>query len=407
MLPRVPRLLFFDGPGNLVGSFRSWREREPYSGELALTYSAQLFNVAERLGLQTHAVAWPRTRERVVDGDFVVEHRPAPFASARGALFHAAQAAWAADLLALAARFRPDVTMLVDTPYPFLFAPLRGMGTRVVVALHNTLWPANHRRTGVAQRMLSRANGWFFRNHVDVTLALSPECERQVRTVAGDLRGPIVQYRPQFEAHIAPAPRTPPGVPFKVLFASRVERNKGVLDVIEAAARLEARRPGRFAWVICGGGSAEREVAHTISARGLTSVIRQRPQLRRVDLLEEYANCDAVIVPTTATFAEGMAKVALEGALAGRPVIVSETVPAGEVLGDAAITVLAGDISGYVQAVERLADNAALYLSMCSAADRVSKILLNRDHGFEAIVERTLRRILSLPQVTGASSSED
>lgn len=400
MRSRPPRILFLDGPGDLIGSFRRWRAGEQYPGETAATYSGQFFEVATRLRARVHAIAWPGDRERVEDGEFVIEHRPRVWSAARGAAFHAAQALWASDLMAVALRFRPDVVMLVDTPPPFLFAPLGAGGTRVVVALHNTLWPAHHPPSGLA-RLMARANGWFFRNVADATLALSPECERQVRSMAGSLRGSIEQYRPRFTGRIADAPGDDPGRPFRVLFASRAERNKGVFDVVELAARLEASRPGGFLWTICGGGSAEGQLAAAIRERGLSRVVQQYGQVQRTRLLELYAACDAVIVPTTSAFAEGMAKVALEAVLAGRPAIVSDTVPAGEILGDAALIAPAGDLAAFTRAVERLADDAAFYRATCDAAVRCSTALLDPSVSFEAVVERTLRRLLPLaPEFT-------
>ena len=36
---------------------------------------------------------------------------------------------------------------------------------------------------------VAKANGWFFREICDATLAISPECERQVTRVAGTTKG--------------------------------------------------------------------------------------------------------------------------------------------------------------------------------------------------------------------------
>jgi glycogen(starch) synthase len=302
---------------------------------------------------------------------------------------------WAADLTLVALRFRPDVVMLVDSPYPFFFAPLRALGVRVVVTLHCALWPAGYPPDGASARMVNWAKGWFFRNVPDAILVISPECERQVWSVARSLRSPIVQYRPRYRACLADPPSAVPGRPFRVLFAGRIERNKGVFDVVELAARLDKRRPGDFYWTICGTGPAEAALSDAIRESGVCHCVVTRGQLQAQQLVSEYASCDAVLVPTTSRFAEGLNKVAVEAVLAGRPVIISETTHARDVLGEAAVSVAPGDLEGFQRALEHLADDGTFYKARCRAVARAAKAFLGSTISYEAVVERTLRSLLA------------
>ena len=97
-----------------------------------------------------------------------------------------------------------------------------------------------------------------------------------------------------------------------------------------------------------------------------------------------------MFVPTTASFREGMNRVALEAAPSGRPAVVSSTTPAAELLGDAVITVPTGDIEGYARALQRLADDPERYDAACNAAAAAGATLLDRDASLEAVLGAVL-----------------
>jgi glycogen synthase len=391
MRSRAPRILFLDGCGDLIGAYRHWRAGEPDPNQTDATFSGQFFDIATRIGAHVRAIAWPGDQSRVEEGRFVIEHRRRPFPSARGAAYHVAQVLWAADIASVAIRAGVDVIVMQDGPYRWLLAPLRALGVHLVAVVHNTLWPACHPPVSLGKRALATAEGWFFRRVSDATLAVSPECERQVRTAAiGRPRGSVAQFRPTYDGPLAAAPRSTPATPFRVLYAGRLERDKGVFDLLEVAARLEASRPGGFRWTICGGGSAEREFATAAQARGLASIVTLRGRLRRPELSAEFAGCDSVFVPTTAGFPEGLNRAAVEAALSGRPVVISKTAPAAEILGPAAVVVAPGDIEAYAAALRLLADDAALYGSSCEAAVRASAALLDPNMSLQTVLGRVL-----------------
>jgi glycogen synthase len=398
MRSECPRLVFLDGSGDLIGAYRRWRSGRADLTQTDATFSGQVFEVARRIGARLHAIAWPGGRDRLEDGAFVIEHRPPPLPRARGALFNVAQALWAADITALAVRFRADALIMQDGPHRWLFSPLRALGVRLVAIVNCTLWPAGYPPAKNRHRALLRAEGWFFRSVADATLALSPECERQVRAAAkGPPRGLVAQFRPRYEALLAPRPDHAPARPFRILYAGRIEREKGVLDLVDVAARLDARRPGEFHWTVCGSGSADGELARAVAARNLGHRVVLRGALKRPELLREYAACDVVFVPTTLSFCEGLNRVALEAALSGRPAVVSSTTPAGELLGDAAITVPTGDLEGYAAALQRLADDPERYDAACSAAVAAGATLLDRDDSLEAVLGGVLDEMFPRP----------
>jgi hypothetical protein len=103
---------------------------------------------------------------------------------------------YAARLLLLALRVRPKVILVASgvTDWGYL-AVLRLSGAKIVPILHNALWPEGFRpKPGLRQR----AYRFVWQRSVCLTLAVSPACARQVRSVAGPV--PVTVFKPSFPA---------------------------------------------------------------------------------------------------------------------------------------------------------------------------------------------------------------
>ena len=114
-------------------------------------------------------------------------------------------------------------------------------------------------------------------------------------------------------------------------------------------------------WDVCGQGGAWEQLHRQVQARKLEQVIHLLGYVGQTGMAATLGRSDAVIVPTTAAFAEGMNKTVIEAVLAGRPVVATNLCPAVELLGHAIVEVEAGDIDGYVAAFRRLRDDAEFY----------------------------------------------
>jgi glycosyltransferase involved in cell wall biosynthesis len=240
--------------------------------------------------------------------------------------------------------------------------------------------------------VIQKLNGWFWRTIVDATIAVSPECERQVRTIAGSLRGPVFQARPQYRSHVFdPCHRSPWSErPFHVLFVGRIELNKGILETLGAATQLERTHPSMFFWTFCGNGGAEATLRDEIDRRGLGDCTQIRGHLDQEDVTDAYMQCHAVIVPTTARFPEGLNKVAIEGVLAKRPVVVSQYVPAAELLGEAVIVASSATAEGYAAAIRDLAEDEYTYRRCVSAGEEVASQFFDDSQSWAAALRRSM-----------------
>jgi alpha-1,6-mannosyltransferase len=148
---------------------------------------------------------------------------------------------------------------------------------------------------------------------------------------------------------VDPAFRPRPALPHRphVLYAGRLGREKGVFELLEAAAR--AREPWRLHLV--GTGPAERALAArarrlAIAGRVLfLPWVPDRPRLSRL-----YAEASCVAMPGAH---ETFGLVALEAAASGANVVACETAPSAALVGDLAETFAPGDASGLLAAIER------------------------------------------------------
>jgi glycosyltransferase involved in cell wall biosynthesis len=154
-----------------------------------------------------------------------------------------------------------------------------------------------------------------------------------------------------------PAARTP----FRIVFAGRLERNKGVLDIIEMARLLEQAVPGMVRFDICGDGPLRWDLDKAIESHALGGVIKTHGGLNRKEMLNIYAACHVVIVPTRSEFNEGFAKVCAEAILCGRPAITSPVVPAAETLASAMVIAETDNPTSYAEAIRKLWEDGASY----------------------------------------------
>ncbi len=153
-----------------------------------------------------------------------------------------------------------------------------------------------------------------------------------------------------------------------VLFVGRLEREKGVFDLLDAFAVLRGTRAAPVHLVLVGWGSAEDRV-RAIAARldAAPSATRGRVvlagSLPLAGVARHLAACDVLTLPS---WAEGMPNVVLEALAAGRPVVASRVggVPSVVVDGQTGFLVPPRDpaalVAALAAALERRWDESTL-----------------------------------------------
>jgi glycogen synthase len=388
------RIFYAAGPGDIIAAHGHWRRGDHDPSEVAITFSSQVADFCRARGAPAWFVSYHPRRETLRDGELVLEHRPRPAASERGGLLHhLGQLAYGFGLWRSARRFRADVA-IVDSgsTHPFALSLFPLSGIDVVPVLHNTLWPRGFPPRRPLPRLVLWLDAFFWRFGPRATLCVSPECARQVDALTRGRSRPLhdvrAQFRGEYFASIPPPPHA--ARPFRLLFIGRINRSKGVFDLLEMAARLEAERPGQVRFEVCGSGPDLDALASERSARGLEGAVALHGWTSLEALREIYARCHAAIVPTRSSFIEGLAMSAAEATLAGRPVITSAVVPALEVLRPACLEAITDDVASYVAAIRRLQDDAALYARLRAACPAAAAPFLDRDLGLAAVLGRVL-----------------
>ena len=284
---------------------------------------------------------------------------------------------------------RERVSVIVVTEgvdHGWLLAPLRLFGIRILPALHGKLW-SQFTPVPISHRLFHWLNARLF--YRGPALAASGDIARQVGPQAVVF---MPTYRP-FD--IPPSPKEKP---FVILSAGRIEEDKGVFDLVEAA-RILVQRGLSFEMHFCGEGTEmerlEREsVGLPILVHGFCG---------REKLLTLFGQCHVVVVATQAKLGEGFAMICAEGVLAGRPVVTSRVCPALEYIRDAAIEVEPDDVVGYADAFAALMTDRALYRSKADATKSLRQQFFDPQLGYGAVLRKTLLELV--PDLAGARAT--
>jgi glycogen synthase len=323
-------------------------------------YCGQFYDLCRDLDADAYVLSTCSRRDRVRDGRFHIEHRPYTGRSARGLAFHLAQLWYGIRLVCSALRFRPDVAVINEGAHWFLLTILSWAGIRVVPSLHVRLdWQG---RANVAWRIINRLNRRFFRRHCAAVLVASRQIAEDVERLTGSADLPIIEFLPLYRRStfegIRPADHA--RRPFNVLFVGRVEPNKGVFDLLDAATMVWAELSD-VQFHLCGTGSALEELEERVERSGVSERFHLHGHRNRAQLPAMYDMSHVVIVPTRSDFGEGFNQVTAEGVLTARPVITSAVCPAVAYVKEAVVEVPVDDVAAYANAILRLADDREFY----------------------------------------------
>lgn len=393
VLKSNPQVIYCGGPGDIAGTMRSWLSGKQDASEVSETYSGQFFDQMKARGLSALVVSTHARKEVLVEGLITIEHWPNKAIGTSGLTYKLAYVSHWLGVLAALLRLRPRVVVISDLEHWWLLAIPAMIGIKVVPDLQCTFWPRGYRSTSLYDRLLQSLNGWFWRKIPIATMCISPECERQVHEMAsGQVSGILLQarsfyQRTQFAGITLPDWNTEP---FRLMFAGRVERNKGVFDLLDVMARLLADNYRKVSLEICGGGSALSVLKREVARRGLGHCIQVLGQLSSFEMRAAYERCHLVVVPTTADFSEGLNRVVVEGVLSGRPVVATVVCPAIDVLPRSVIAVKCGDPLEMASAIRRFASDKNYYESIRGNCAAESEQFYDRDKSWGAALGRAL-----------------
>jgi glycosyltransferase involved in cell wall biosynthesis len=235
-----------------------------------------------------------------------------------------------------------------------------------------TLWSLNDERAGLA--LIRRHAGLVFTSNAETASALR---SRGITPVHTDVGVDIAAFHPG-----DPATRPPQAV-----FVARMVKTKGVVDAVEAWARVVRELP--HARLVLVGSGPELEAAKARAAGlGIGASLEWRGFVSEEDKRAELVAARFLLAPS---YEEGWGISICEGLASGLPVVAYRLPTLDELFGDAYVPVPAGDVDALARtAVELLTDDrrvAELAVQSRKTAERY-----DLDRVAESELEEILRR---------------
>jgi glycosyltransferase involved in cell wall biosynthesis len=388
------RILYAAGPGDIVGTYRHWAAGRDDPSQVAVTYSSQFYDFCRDTGALGYVISSHPRREKISEGNLIIEHRRTFFPRGPGPLYHLGQILLGLRLTLSAILFRADFAVVADATHWFALCLMPVFGVKVVPTLHCVLWAKQRPPSGRIDKLVWVFNGMFFRRCASAIMSLSSDITKQVLPLLRGRAVPIFPflptYRPEaFGDGFGPPPAPPP---FLVFFAGRIEKNKGVFDLLEIAKGYAADGRTDIEFDLCGDGSQLEALRQAAIAAGLQERFRLHGHTARPAMRELYERCHVVIVPTTTEFVEGFNKVVAEGVLAGRPVITSSVCPALEYVRAAVVEVPPDNAAAYGDAILQLKNDPELYERKRQASREVRSQFCDVKMGWRAAMTRATGR---------------
>src|ERR1700722_19411579 len=107
------RVLYAVGPGDVVESYRFWKQRTYVPSVTSVAFSHTFMDWCDKVQAQAHLISCNEKREIIRDGRYVIENRPRPrWYWGRGLKYHLASVAYGLSVVSTAFREKPDVLIL-------------------------------------------------------------------------------------------------------------------------------------------------------------------------------------------------------------------------------------------------------------------------------------------------------
>lgn len=362
------RILYAAGPGNVLGTYQYWVKDQDDPSQVSVTYSGQFYDVCRALDAQAYVISSYGESNLLHEGRFTIENRPFSLRQASGILYHWGYLWYGLQLIVSALRFRANVAVVASgTTYWFILSLLPWLGVQVIPSLHCVLWCKYLRQEQTLksklQRFVLRLSRYLFSSHCSAILALSDDISEQVREITTAQHRPIVQFLPNYRRSefVGVSEPDQERSPFRVLFAGRIEPNKGVFELLEIAKSFAAKGRNDIVFDICGKGSALESLNLAAKEAKIDSSFVCHGYCTKPQMREMFNRAHTLIVPTRTDFIEGFNKVVVEGVLSGRPVVTSAVCPALSYVRDAVVEVPPNDTQGYANSLLKLCDDYEFY----------------------------------------------
>lgn len=388
----LPKIGYLSGPVDARGIYRSLREGS-HTSLFGTSYMRHLMQVCEEQGREA-VIVTTHSGERydVQLGAFTILNRPSP--GGRRLAYHLNQIRWVRDCLdELEQHGAKTVVMTAAQHYWFVTPPYRRRGMRFINSYHCAVRAIGHRRLS-PHELFIRLTSRMHLAHGDPTMAVAPHILDQLAQEPGADQRPTWRFIPDYDRRLFDdfQPNPVGDGPVEIIFAGRVEANKGVFDMLSACETLNAAGSRIYNFHIHGEGDALESLRAAAAASPHGDHFHVHGFTAGSALAGHYAASHIVVVPTRSDFDEGLAKSVIEGVLALRPVVTSRVCPALDVVRDACVEARMDDAGSYVAAFARLAGDPALLDAKVSHARRLREDFFDPDQSYAQTLREALQR---------------
>src|SRR5438874_1190332 len=119
-MPAPLRIFYAAGPGDVIGTYRHWKQGRDDPSQVAITYSAQFYSLCQELGAEGYVLSFCPRRGRVREGLLRIEHRRLRWERGPASLYHLGQVWYGLRMALSAARFGADVAIISGGTHWFM-----------------------------------------------------------------------------------------------------------------------------------------------------------------------------------------------------------------------------------------------------------------------------------------------
>lgn len=386
------RILYTIGPENVIDAYHCWKQNQDCQSQVSIPLSTQFFDVCKDLNAKGYVIAQSQTKEIIEDEQFRVECRKILLPQASGIFYHLKHPVSGLQVLKSAISFGANVVVADSgTIEWYVLCLFSWLDIKVIPSLHCTLW-YKFKPLSMVHKLKLKLHKYLFSNYSEAILVGSQDTAKQVYQLTNGKHPQTYEFRylyrrSDFADLVQPSPDDPV---FRVLFAGRIEKNKGVFDLLQIASNFAGKGIKNIVFDICGDGSANESLRLAVKEAGLEHTFICHGYCTKQHMREMFGRSHIVIVPTRTDFSEGFNRVVCESILSGRPVVTSAVCPALSYVQEAVVEVPPNDVEAYGDAILSLYRDRELYEQKRLACNIVQEQFYDPSKGWGSALKSVL-----------------
>lgn len=348
------KITYIPGPGDVVGTYKYWKEGIEDPRIPVLTYSSMMYTAVKSLNAELQVIS---TCEAPDTSDDWILFSQIPITSKSKNYFQA-QFERVRNIRKSLDAFRPNVVIVgSDIPVMLLFL-LKNKDWKLCLSIHNTYWSAGR---APYFDFKSKIKYFLTRSNIRLTdgaLCTSVQCANQYESmhknnvpVLTQIPAVIHDFTPNNSASVS-----------RIAYLGRIEKNKGVFLLAEVISELKHDYP-ELKCFFAGSGTAVDRLEHYIS-ESQSDALEYIGVLSGKEVHDFLHSSDLLVVPTMSSFNEGLAKVGFESSVHLVPCLYSDVVPAKDYFDGACVVFRADDKDDLRKKLIYLMENNDYYISL-------------------------------------------